>query len=166
MRLHDLENILALPDTVLDYSIRLYHAGDEIALANVLNSSFDDIDWPVEKVLSDLVNAPDVKAIYVATLKDIPVATASARYLPEQYPGSGYLHWVGADPAHRGHQLGYYMTLAVLHHFKDNGCRDSVLETDDYRLPAIKTYLKLGYQPEHRDPTHAERWAKILSQLR
>jgi mycothiol synthase len=88
-----------------------------------------------------------------------------ARLLPDAYPGSGYVHWVGADPAHRGKRLGYLASLATLHEFVRLGCKDAVLETDDFRLPAIKVYFKLGFAPEYRHATHAPRWLRLAPQL-
>lgn len=94
-----------------------------------------------------------------------PVATTSARLLPDRFPDSGYVHWVAADPAHQGHRLGYIVTLATLYEFARMGCKDAVLETDDDRLAAIKTYQNLGFKPEHRNALHIERWAKVAADL-
>jgi mycothiol synthase len=93
------------------------------------------------------------------------VATASSRLVPEQFPGSGYLHWVAADPGYRGRQLGRIVSLAALHEFVSLGCKDAVLETQDFRLPAIRTYLRLGFEPVYRDDTHIPRWEEIHRQL-
>jgi tRNA-Thr(GGU) m(6)t(6)A37 methyltransferase TsaA len=41
-----------------------------------------------------------------------------------------------------------------------------MLDTDDFRLSAIRAYLDLGFQPEQRHPSHPERWAVILARLR
>src|SRR5437867_1211929 len=46
------------------------------------------------------------------------------------------------------------------------GLADSVLETDDWRLPAIATYLKCGYLPEPREPIDHDRWEKVRNALR
>jgi hypothetical protein len=35
------------------------------------------------------------------------------------------------------------------------------LHTDDFRLPAIKTYLKLGFTPQVDSAEVADRWKKI-----
>ena len=86
-------------------------------------------------------------------------------FLPDAYPDSGYLHWVGASPDYAGKRLGYAVTLAVLEEFVRLGCKDAVLETDDARLPAIRTYLNLGFLPTHRHETHAERWSAIEQNL-
>jgi mycothiol synthase len=41
----------------------------------------------------------------------------------------------------------------------------AVLETDDFRLPAVRTYLRLGFVPEPRTPGDARRWSKVLRNL-
>jgi hypothetical protein len=41
----------------------------------------------------------------------------------------------------------------------------AVLETDDFRLPAVRTYLRLGFVPEPRTPGEARRWSKVLRNL-
>lgn len=163
MRRPHLEDIPPIPNLSEGYGLRSYAEGDEKDLAQVLRDSFQDRAWTVDKVYSDLIIPKDVEEIYVATFKEIVVATASARFLPGIYPGSGYLHWVGVHPDHRGKGLGRLVTLAVMHHFKGANCRDTVLETDDFRIPAIKLYLSVGYQPEYRHPSHQERWEKILA---
>lgn len=40
------------------------------------------------------------------------------------------------------------------------------LYTEDWRLPALKTYLKLGYCPYLFAPEQAARWQVICAQLR
>src|SRR5207244_622818 len=104
-------------------------------------------------------------AVYVIACQGAPVATASARLLPAVYPGSGYLHWVATDPGHRGRKLGWIVSLRVLYHFRDLGLKDAILETDDFRLPAIKTYLEQGFVPEYTDDSHPERWKRVMEQL-
>ena len=60
---------------------------------------------------------------------------------------TGYLHWVATVPAHAGKKLGSFVSLAVLYKFQQEGCQNAVLETDDHRLAAIKTYLRLDFHP-------------------
>ena len=144
------------------YALREQHPDEDMAgLAALLQAAFPEHVWTPEKAHDALVADATVKTIFVIEHDGAPVATASARLLPGTYPGSGYVHWVAADPAYQGRRLGYVATLATLHAFARLGCRDAVLETDDFRLPAIKTYLRLGFVPEFRHPSHPERWAQI-----
>lgn len=68
-------------------------------------------------------------------------------------------------PEHRGHRLGYWLTLATLHYFRDHGFQQAILDTDDFRLPAIREYLDLGFEPEYTHPSHTERWERIRAEL-
>jgi mycothiol synthase len=154
---------LDLPE---EYRLRAAAPDEAEGLAALLTAAFVET-WDVQRVCRDLFDDSSVAAVYVVEKVGGPiVATASSRLLPQQYPGSGYLHWVGADPAESGKRLGYRVTLAVLHDFAARGLTDSVLETDDPRLPAIVTYLKCGYVPECRDPADQERWEKVRAALR
>ncbi|HOQ30035.1 MAG TPA: GNAT family N-acetyltransferase, partial [Armatimonadota bacterium] len=68
-------------------------------------------------------------------------------------------------PAHQGHRLAFHVCLAVLRYMRDRGFQETYLLTDDFRLPAIKTYLRLGFEPEIADPSHPARWQRILSEI-
>src|SRR5215207_2363046 len=146
MRRPHLDDLPPLPPLPPRYDLRTASLADEEALAATMRSAFGP-EWSVEKVRRELLNDPSVVETIVATVGGVPVATASVRLVPEAYPGSGYVHWVGTDAAHRGKRLGYAVTLAVLYRFRDLGCRDAVLETDPFRLPAIRVYLNLGFLP-------------------
>ena len=146
------------------FTLREASIEDLPALVTLFAAAFPELDdWPANNVRSALFEDLTVKKTLVlldeerATL----AATASARLLPEKYPDAGYLHWVAADPIYRGRGLGRLVSLAVLHEFVRLGCMASVLDTDDFRLPAIKTYLALGFLPEIADPSHEARWAEL-----
>lgn len=164
MRRPTLDGLPPQPPLPPGYALRSYREGDLGALASVLRAAFDDPTWTPERVRTTLTNAPDVAQTLVIDHGGVPVATASAR-LKADFPGSGYVHWVAAAPAHRGFGLGYAVTLAVLHVFTEMGCRAAVLKTDDERLAAIRAYRRLGFRPEHQDATHPARWAIVEAEL-
>jgi len=98
---------------------------------------------------------------------DAPVAVAAAWQREEDPPGTGYLHYVAVLPGAQGQGLGYWVSLAALYQMRREGNALAILETQDERLPAIKTYFKLGFSPDltgHR--SYPARWEKILAQLR
>ena len=162
--LNDLPAAAPLPP---GYNLRTAHgAKDELALASVLAASFNE-EWTVERVHQQLTAAPQVLAVYAATFEDSPVATAASRWVPDQFPETGYVHWVGTDPAHARRGLGMALMLWVLQDFRDRGYRYAILETDDFRLPAIRTYLRCGFVPVEfvdRDD-HRERWSAIFQAI-
>jgi mycothiol synthase len=164
MRRPHLYELPQLPTAPPGYSMRTYEADDCRGLGEVLSRSFQEL-WDDERVRSTLTAAPDVVRTHVVLCEARLVATASVRILPDLYPGSGYLHYVGVDPAHTRRGLGRLVTLRVLHDFRDAGLRDAVLETEVFRLPAIRLYLQLGFVPESRDLGEQIRWSSALPRL-
>ena len=154
---------LDLPD---GYILRTARPDDAEGIAAMLGEAFPEMEWTAERVEKWLLNDESVATVFVIDFGGVPVATASARLVPDAYPGSGYVHWVGTSTAHRGKRLGTLVSLAVLYEFVPLGCRDAVLETDDFRVPAIKVYLNLGFVPEYRHATHAPRWAALQDALK
>lgn len=156
---------MRLPSLELDYPTdgpsELASSDDAAGIAAVLAEAFDE-PWDTERVRRELGPEDGVDASYVVREDDKIVAVASARHLPELYPGCGYLHYVGASGVKAGRGLGGLVTLAVLRHFRDEGLEAVVLETDDFRLPAIRTYLKLGFVPVYRHEQDQYRWSKIF----
>jgi predicted dehydrogenase/ribosomal protein S18 acetylase RimI-like enzyme len=158
---------LPLPEVPVPsgYAVRRAGLEDLAAVARCMALGFGD--WDAERVRRELLQAPDVQATFLAveTASGLVVACASHREVPDRFPGATYLHYVAADPAHSGRRLGALVSAAVLAFGRAEGHRDAVLETDDHRLPAIATYLGLGFAPEYRDPGHPARWAAIFRHL-
>jgi len=76
------------------------------------------------------------------------VATAMAHHQPlPHHPCGGELGWVAGDHEHKGKGLGYAVCAAATRRLIEIGYRNIYLRTDDFRLAAIKVYLKLGYVP-------------------
>lgn len=101
----------------------------------------------------------NAEGVFFLVTGDEYVATATDKRLP----GSdiGYLHMVTVAPLYRGRRLGRWISVAALRHMRTRGCQQAVLDTDDYRLPAIGTYLALGFVPDILSPDHPGRWRKI-----
>jgi len=93
-------------------------------------------------------------------------ATTVATHNPcDGHPFGGELGWVAAHPDHRGKGLAMVVCAAVTRRFLQAGYTDIFLRTDDFRLPAIKTYLKLGWVSCEDTPEMHERWQTVRQQL-
>lgn len=160
------EPVVALP---VGYALREATSADDEALAEILTAAFPELDaWTSAIVAERLTAAPDVDAVYVVTHEGTPVATASSRHDHDRFPGTGYVHWVGALPGHTGKQLGSALMDQMLVDFRARGYSDAVLETDDFRLPAIRVYLRHGYVPITEDvkgENHLARWSVVFENL-
>lgn len=148
------------------YVLRLAEPADDEAIAETLRESFAE-PWDVELVRTRLTRAEDVVAVYVVAYDGRVVATASSRWVPDTYPGAGYVHWVGTHPAHARKGLAAALLVELLNHFREVGRTDSVLQTDDHRHPAIRSYLRLGYTPVYEvdGEDHRQRWSAIFQAL-
>lgn len=156
----ELEN---LPEVELPegYNIRHYQPGDKTAWDNIIRDSFQNNNWDFNKGMrKDYAFRPE-RVIFVC-YGDEPVATASAWYKPEWGKDTGYIHMVGTISSHTGKGLGYQATLAALYRMVDEGRKSVVLTTDDFRIPALKTYIKLGFKPLLIHENQRERWKDVF----
>ncbi len=80
--------------------------------------------------------------------------------------GIGYVLFVGIAKAWQGRGLAKPLVARLLEDFKENGFHTALLETDDHRLPAVKTYLGLGFTPRIVHENQHERWANIFMALK
>lgn len=124
-------------------------------------------EWPPERIA---VHQRGVLPGGFFVIEHVPtgtlVATANANHAPnERHPEGGELSFVAASPEHAGHGLGRAVCAAVVRRFLAAGYRRIYLKTDDFRLPAIKVYLQLGFEPFLFNEQMAERWAAAKQQL-
>lgn len=161
-----LADIPKRPDLPAGYQLRLATDADEAALSETLTAAFADT-WSVERVRRDLLDADDVEATFVVTHDGRAVATASSRWVPDRFPGAGYVHWVGTAPEHTRRGLAAVLLIELLGRFVELGRASAVLETDDFRHPALRSYLRLGFTPvyEVRGEDHRQRWSAIFTAL-
>ncbi len=149
------------------YAIRKAVQADSRALAELLSEAYDDA-WSAPRVGRELLDAPDVPVTWVIEDSAGIVAVASERILPDSYPDAGYVHYVAVSRRARGHRLGAAVTAQCLIGFGKRGLPTAVLETDDFRVPAVVTYLRLGFVPEIRPQTasvETKSWSELLPEL-
>ena len=74
----------------------------------------------------------------------------------------GRLDFVITHPDYRGRSLGKNICIAVINYFIENNYEKVILQTDDWRIPAIAVYLKLGFKPVFINKKSEKRWDKII----
>ena len=163
------DHLDGLPPVVLPdgYTLRGSRAGDGRFWSLILNESFGG-ERTEESFLKEMVAHPAYRPeriLFICAPDGEPCATASAYQQQEWGAHTGYVHYVATRPCHAGHKLGYQVSLAVLHRFKAEGLTDAVLQTDDFRIPAIKTYLRLDFHPLLVHENQPERWQLLLHGL-
>ena len=162
-------NLEDLPELELPvgYGMRTYRTGDEVHWARIISDSFGGTERTAQDTENEItgrdVFVPD--GLYFATHQGVPVGTACAWRQSVDEKDVGYVHMVGVVAEHTGHKLGKWVSLAVLCYFRDNNFKCSMLDTDDFRIPAIKTYLNLGFIPVYVEQGQPERWRNIFKKL-
>jgi len=154
---------LALPE---GFALRSYEPGDWAHWERILAGSFggEPGRFSFDRMMRrDVAFLPE-RVLFVVSA-ETPVATASAWRVPGLMAGTGTVHYVGVVPEFQGHRLGYWVTLATLHRMVAEGFQRATLTTDDFRLPAVKTYLRLGFEPVLVHENQRQRWPKVFAEL-
>lgn len=161
MRQPDITNLppLALPE---GFSLHSHIEGQdknwEDLIEKAFGSHFSFNDF--------IVNGGGYKPEYVLYIaKDgVDIATATA-VEKDIFPGEGWFRMIGTAPEARGLGAGKLVCLAALHSLAARGYKSVVLSTDDARIPAIKLYLSLGFEPIFTHESHEERWKKVMENI-
>ena len=162
------QHLRDLPDGILpsSYQCRTYKRGDEQAWADIMNVGFGS-HRTAEDVKKEFIDMPQFvpEGLFFVFHDGTPVGSAFAwRDFPTEWK-HGRLEMVCVLPAHRGHNLGSFLALQVLNWLKDNGFEDVELTTDDWRLAAVKQYLRLGFEPVINDDSARSRWLQVMERL-
>ena len=147
------------------YAIRYYIDGDDERLERVFQECFDP-GWSRDRIVKTFIESPvwSPNRMCVLTSGDEVVGTATAWEHPSR-PNHGLVHYVAVLPTHRGRRLGSALVARVLELLGSIGYPDAWLSTDDFRLPAIRVYLALGFEPVYVDAQHRERWEIVRHKL-
>lgn len=149
------------------YRIRSYRPNDEVLWTNLVRAAMNP-SWTVEACREKIISAPgfDPDGMFFAVKGEEVVGTACAFHDAVNPPDRGTVHMVCVHPDHRGVGLGYWVSLAVLHRFRERDFSSVQLLTDDVRLPAIHIYLKLGFKPLMSHASYPARWEAVMQTLR
>lgn len=145
-------------------AIRRAEDADAAAIAACLTAAFGE-RWDEARVHAELLRHAEVLVTFVAVIDGTVAATASAAWQPARFGDAGVLHWVASLPGHGGKGLGGLVSLAALRHCAEQGLVAAMLLTDDHRIPAIRTYRRLGFRPFHHHRSHPERWRAVFAAI-
>jgi mycothiol synthase len=166
MARYSLENLptLECPD---GYHIRTYQQGDEAHWARIMDRTFVDNGRTAQDTYTNVINQPDFDpdGFCFVIHEDVPIGTACAWRRSLRGKLIGYIDMLAVLPEHTGHKLGKSLTVFLLHYFKARRMVSVMLDTDDFRLPAIKNYLNLGFVPVYAGENHRLRWQSVFEKL-
>lgn len=152
-------------------ALRTYREGDERAWGEIIDATDMAADHDPGKVRQILTGQSrfDPAGLFFAcdAKTGQPLATACAWWSGAFGRLRPTLHMVAARPQAKGRALGRLVCQAVLDYFARRGRREVILSTDAHRLPALVTYLGLGWLPMRfvRGEDHAGRWEASFRKL-
>ncbi len=169
-QLHMRRTLDGLPPLVMPpgYRLRHFEPGDAEPWANLLQRNGQLGEWNLQRALPYFgpESPMPLAGAFFVLAGDEPAATAQLHLKPDgPYAPTPEVGWVAVDPSHQGRRLSVVVMLAVMHYAAAQGHHAVYLLTDDWRLPAIAIYLKLGFEPWITDSSHPERWQSVRQQL-
>ena len=88
-----------------------------------------------------------------------------ARHLSKKdFPFAGRIDWLVTHPKYRRKGFALICASASTKRLLDAGYKYIWVTTQDHRLGAIKTFLKIGYKPKETQETKL-RWKNIYDKL-
>jgi mycothiol synthase len=162
------QSLAAPPEVRLPrgFTLRTYRPGDEDAFYAVMALAGWE-GWN-ESVLQPWKAKIIPASWFMVIHKESERLAATAMGLHNykgSYPFWSELGWLAADPDFSGNALGMGASAAVTSRLISAGYRKIQLFTEDYRLPALKTYLRLGYVPSLYTGDMLDRWNGICDVL-
>ncbi|MGQ0562376.1 MAG: GNAT family N-acetyltransferase [Gemmatimonadota bacterium] len=148
------------------YELRTYRPGDEHAWVAILKACVC-ADWTVDRVRSEVLSRPQFEpsGLFFAVDGGALVGSACVWRRKQSEHRRGMVHLIAVLPEHRGKGLGYQLTLSLLHWLRSRGFTDATLYTDDFRLPALRQYVRLRFEPLVRGSASREKWREISRKL-
>ena len=148
------------------YVLRQYRDSEEPAYLDLMHKA-GFADWSVKRMVAvKRMLLPGGFFVIEHMASGRLAATAMALHSPaELHPFGAELGWVAADPEHSGRGLGAAVCAAATARLIAAGYGDIRLQTDDWRLAAIKVYLKLGYEPLLYRDDMVPRWQAVKESL-
>lgn len=114
-----------------------------------------------EKMLGDKRLSPD-RIVLIADRNGRIAGTASGLLEDDL---TGVLHMVGTAREFQGKRLAKPVCAAAVNRLLGAGAKKVILRTDGFRIPAIKTYLSLGFLPYLTAPEMKEQWETLLPDI-
>jgi len=148
---------------VLGYMLRQITLEDRHSYEQTFATAFDDPS-PFGDLMKHMLPDGFFVVEHMPTSTVVAASTA-AIYEKSQHPDGHSLQWVVAHSDHRGTGAGQATVAAATQILADHSPNYSYLSTDDFRIPAINIYLKLGWKPLLYRDDQISRWARIFGIL-
>ena len=160
---------LSLPEHVMlpkGFKCREYRDEDKNKWLNLMTKNGQLGHWDIARLEHILLDQPVYSSQYFVFIGNKLVAFAVA-YIKSKNEMQCYeIGWIATDPNYSRKGLGAHVIVRAIRNARARKQNDVFLLTDDFRIPAISLYLKIGFRPSrlYGEATVA-RWKNIVNQL-
>ncbi len=161
-----------LPDIVLPegFSIRPYTAGDEQHWLNIhlVADKFNELGLETFNISFHADCAALKHRQFYLVAPDGEVIGTSTAWYDDKYNNRdwGRIHWVALLPEYQGKKLAVPLLNKTCQRLRELNHSAAYLTTASARIPAINLYLKFGFKPFIRKPSHVMSWKEIEKKLK
>ena len=148
------------------FLLRTYRVGDEMAFLDLMARA-NYSGWNERHFHGWLARVlPEGLFFLVETADGKMVGTAMACHNPSRrHPFGGTVSCVAMDLVRQGQGLGFVVTAAATGRLIAGGYRNIYMESDDWRLAALKTYFRMGWLPLLYSVKMPDRWRVVCDQI-
>jgi GNAT superfamily N-acetyltransferase len=103
--------------------------------------------------------------VVIVLKDDIAVGLCIGWYEPTLWPNSGQIFFTVVHEEHRRRKIGEFVVAKMLERFFQEGFHNAILSTENYRIPAMCLYHKLGFIPLMTGEVddEEERWQQAVT---
>ena len=156
------------PHVPSGYALRVYRDSDDQQILDLLTSDGEPMSDTAWQDYRDMV-LPDGLLLIEDLERARLVATAGAVHNPNpgryRFPFGGELAYLIVRPEHRRLGLGTAVCAAVVRRLRAAGYESIRVCVQEHRLPAIRTYLGLGFEPFLHSNEVEQRWEQVYRAL-
>lgn len=116
-----------------------------------------------KQVMTDHSGYQEDKCFFIL---DDSEAVATITVICDYEKREGYIHMVACHEKVRGRGFGNLLSKIAENILKANKMETAYLTTDDWRIPAIKSYLSVGFKPDLSTQDFRLRWEKIYEKIK
>lgn len=153
-----------LPD---GYAFRKYRGASDIKKWVELVRKADGFGYVSKTTFENEISDEERLCLLFVVKNGVYTTTAGGCKWPQLGANCAVINYVANDPQYRGMKLGLACVTETMSSVVASGYSLIIVHTEDFRLAAINTYLRLGFRPclQEADPSQKKRWRKIYNKI-
>ncbi len=153
-----------VPPVPEGYLLRQFRAGDEGRYDDLFHLAFAD-EGRFPEALERTLEGGFFVIEHLRSGELVSSCQAWRGSIMPRHPDAGNMGWLVTDPSHTKKGLGTIVAASATNRLAAEGYQRPCLGTEDFRIAAISTYLKLGWRPYVYREDMVPRWRSIFVRL-